>query len=48
MLAREVRGKVLSLRETDFILAAKEQGAGDFRIIFKHLYPNVLSHVIVI
>ncbi len=48
VLAREVRGKVLSLRETDFILAAKEQGAGDARIIFKHLYPNVLSHVIVI
>ena len=48
VLAREVRGKVLSLRETDFILAAKEQGASDFRIIFKHLYPNVLSHVIVI
>lgn len=48
VLAREVRGKVLSIRETDFILAAKEQGASDFRIIFKHLYPNVLSHVIVI
>lgn len=48
LLAREVRGKVLSLRETDFILAAKEQGAGDARIIFRHLYPNVLSHVIVI
>ena len=48
VLAREVRGKVLSLRETDFILAAKEQGAGDARIIFRHLYPNVLSHVIVI
>lgn len=48
LLAREVRGKVLSLRETDFILAAKEQGASDFRIIFRHLYPNVLSHVIVI
>ena len=48
VLAREVRGKVLSLRETDFILAAKEQGASDFRIIFKHLYPNTLSHVIVV
>ena len=47
-LAREVRGKVLSLRETDFILAAKEMGASDARIIFFHLYPNVLSHVIVI
>jgi peptide/nickel transport system permease protein len=47
-LAREVRGKVLSLRETDFIMAAKEMGASDMRIIFRHLYPNVLSHVIVI
>jgi peptide/nickel transport system permease protein len=47
-LTREVRGKVLSLRETDFILAAKEMGASDARIIFRHLYPNTLSHVIVI
>lgn len=47
-LAREVRGKVLSLRQTDFILAAKEMGASDARIIFRHLYPNTLSHVIVI
>ncbi len=47
-LAREVRGKVLSLRETDFILAAKEMGASDARIIFRHLYPNTLSHVIVV
>jgi peptide/nickel transport system permease protein len=47
-LTREVRGKVLSLRETDFIMAAKEMGASDARIIFRHLYPNVLSHVIVI
>lgn len=47
-LAREVRGKVLSLRETDFILAAKEMGASDARIIFRHLYPNMLSHIIVI
>ena len=47
-LAREVRGKVLSLRETDYILSAREMGASDARIIFLHLYPNVLSHVIVI
>jgi peptide/nickel transport system permease protein len=47
-LAREVRGKVLSLRATDFILAAKEMGASDSRIIFRHLYPNTLSHIIVI
>lgn len=48
VLAREVRGKVISLRETDYVLAAKEQGASDRRIIFRHLYPNALSHVIVI
>lgn len=48
VLTREVRGKVLALRETDFILAAKEMGASDARIIFRHLYPNTLSHVIVI
>lgn len=48
VLAREVRGKVLALRETDFIMAAKEMGASDARIIFRHLYPNTLSHVIVI
>lgn len=47
-LAREVRGKVLSMSQTDFILAAKEMGASDRRIIFRHLYPNTLSHVIVI
>jgi peptide/nickel transport system permease protein len=47
-LTREVRGKVLSLRETDYIMAAKEMGASDARIIFFHLYPNVLSHVIVV
>jgi peptide/nickel transport system permease protein len=47
-LAREVRGKVLALRETDFVLSAKEMGASDARIIFRHLYPNTLSHTIVI
>jgi peptide/nickel transport system permease protein len=47
-LCREVRGKVLSLRQTDFILAAKEMGASDARIIFRHLYPSTLSHVLVI
>jgi peptide/nickel transport system permease protein len=48
LLAREVRGKVLALRETDFILAAKEMGASDRRIILRHLYPNTLSHIIVV
>ncbi len=48
LLAREVRGKVLSMRETDFVLAAREMGASDWRIIFFHLYPNTLSHTIVV
>ena len=47
-LEREVRGKVMAFRETDFILAAKEMGASNARIIFLHLYPNSLSHVLVI
>lgn len=48
VLAREVRGKVLAMRETDFILAAREMGSSDMRIIFRHLYPNMLSHIIVV
>lgn len=47
-LAREVRGKVLALRETDFVLAAKEMGASDRRIVFLHLLPNTISHIIVV
>ncbi len=47
-LSREVRGKTLSLRETDFVMAAKEMGASDFRIMFLHLLPNTFSHIIVI
>jgi peptide/nickel transport system permease protein len=48
LLARELRGKVLALRETDFVMAAREMGASDTRIIFRHLYPSCLSHVIVV
>lgn len=47
-LAREIRGKTLSLREQDFITAIKEMGGSDSRIIFKHLFPNCLSHIIVV
>ncbi|RLE10002.1 ABC transporter permease [Candidatus Aerophobetes bacterium] len=47
-LAREVRGKVLSLREQEFVLSAKEAGASDARVIFKYLLPNCLSHIIVV
>jgi peptide/nickel transport system permease protein len=48
VLAREVRGKIMAFRETDFVMAAKEMGASDRRIIFNHLYPQSLSHIIVI
>jgi ABC-type dipeptide/oligopeptide/nickel transport system permease subunit len=44
---RLVRGEVLSLKERDYILAAKALGASDGRLIFVHIFPNVLSLVIV-
>jgi peptide/nickel transport system permease protein len=44
---RLVRGMVLSLRESDFILAARALGASSAAIIFRHLLPNVLAVVIV-
>ena len=47
-LSREVRSKVLMLRQTDFVLAAKEMGASDSRIMFVHLLPNTISHIIVV
>lgn len=47
-LAREIRGKTLSLRESDFVLAARVCGARDDRIIFRHLLPSMFSHIIVI
>jgi peptide/nickel transport system permease protein len=47
-LSREVRSKALSLRETDFVMAAKEMGATDRRIMFVHIFPNTISHIIVI
>ncbi|KAA0969002.1 ABC transporter permease [Aureimonas fodinaquatilis] len=46
-LARAVRSKFLSLREEDFCAAAQMMGASDGRIIFRHLLPNFLSHIIV-
>jgi len=48
MLAREVRGKVLSYREESFVMAAKSIGAGDLRIIVRHVLPQALSHIIVV
>jgi len=46
--ARTVRGKLLSLREEDYAVAARLLGARHPRIIFKHLLPGFTSHVIVV
>jgi ABC-type dipeptide/oligopeptide/nickel transport system permease subunit len=45
--ARLVRGEVLTLRERDFVLAARTAGAGNWRLITRHLLPNALGVVIV-
>jgi peptide/nickel transport system permease protein len=46
--ARTVRGEVLSLRERDYIVAARALGASDRRIILRHLLPGVLPGVVVL
>jgi len=46
-LARLVRAEFLSLKERDYVQAARALGAGDRRIIFKHILPNALSPVYV-
>ncbi|WVT76155.1 ABC transporter permease (plasmid) [Sinorhizobium chiapasense] len=46
-MSREVRGKTLALARIDYVRAAIAVGASDRRIIFQHILPNVMSHVIV-
>lgn len=46
-LARRVRGKLLSLREEDFVVAARLAGSTNTRIIARHLLPSFLSYIIV-
>lgn len=46
-VARIVRGQVLALKKEEFILAARTLGVGSFRIILRHIVPNVLGVVIV-
>jgi len=46
-VARLVRAEFLSLRERDFVLAARAIGARDARIIFRHILPNAISPVLV-
>jgi peptide/nickel transport system permease protein len=46
-IARIVRGVFLSLREKEFVEAARASGAGDVRIMFRHMLPNSLGPIIV-
>jgi peptide/nickel transport system permease protein len=46
-LARPVRGEVLSLREKEFVEAARAQGMGSFRLIHSEILPNVISTALV-
>jgi peptide/nickel transport system permease protein len=46
-MARIVRGQVLSLREKEFVEAARSLGASDTRIIFRHILPNLVAPIIV-
>jgi len=45
-LARVVRGKFMSLREEEYIMAAQLNGSNERRIIFKHMLPSFTSHII--
>jgi peptide/nickel transport system permease protein len=47
-VARIARGQVLSIREKEYIEAARALGFSEMRIIFKHVLPNILSPIIVI
>jgi peptide/nickel transport system permease protein len=46
-LARIVRGSFLSLREKEFVEAAKAAGSGDLRIMFRHMLPNAIGPIVV-
>ncbi|WP_022871696.1 ABC transporter permease [Nesterenkonia alba] len=45
-LAREVRGRVLTLRSEDYVVAARLDGASRFRVIRRHILPGLTSHII--
>lgn len=47
-LARQLRAKVLSFREKESSLAALSAGASDWYVIYRHMIPNCLSHIIVV
>ena len=45
-LARVVRGRFLTLREEDFVMAARLVGSGEWRVIVRHMVPSMTSHLI--
>ncbi|GAB1855420.1 hypothetical protein MHTCC0001_02540 [Flavobacteriaceae bacterium MHTCC 0001] len=47
-VARVVRGQIISVKEMQYVTAARALGYGDFRIISKHILPNIMAPVIVI
>ncbi|MDO9038040.1 MAG: ABC transporter permease, partial [Lutibacter sp.] len=47
-VARVVRGQLISAKEMQYVEAAKALGFSNFRIIFKHILPNIMAPVIVI
>ena len=46
-IARVVRGQIISLKNAEFVEAARSMGAGPARIIFRHLLPNTLGVIII-
>lgn len=47
-VASVVRGQVISVKEIQYVTAARALGFGNFRIIFNHILPNIMTLIIVI
>jgi peptide/nickel transport system permease protein len=47
-MSRQMRAKVLAVRDSDFVMAARIANCSDMRVILRHLLPSTLSHVIVV
>ncbi|CAI8284595.1 MAG: Glutathione transport system permease protein GsiD [Polaribacter sp. SA4-10] len=47
-VARVVRGQVITMKQQQYVEAAKALGYSDFRIIFRHILPNIMAPIIVI
>lgn len=47
-LAREVRGRFYALRSEDFVTAARLDGSGERRLIFRHILPSLTSHILAV